>query len=85
MLFDDYTEFNFTGNIFKKFQSGFGRVKKVYYHQINSIQKRVATEVVNGNIEFELPGMAASAFSQNENLISYLPKYHDEVEKFMIL
>ena len=80
-VFEDYIEFNFTGNIVKKFQSGFGGVKKVYYHQINSIQKRDATEVVNGSIEFELPGMAASAFSQNENLISYLPKYQDEAEK----
>ena len=36
---------------------------------------------MNGTIEFELPGMAASAFSQNENLITYLPKYQEEAEK----
>ena len=61
--------------------SGFGGVKKVYYHQINSIQKRDATDVVNGTIEFELPGMAASRFSQNENLLTYLPKYQEEANK----
>lgn len=34
--------------------------------------------MVNGTIEFELPGMAASRFSQNENLLTYLPKYQEE-------
>ena len=80
-IYEEYIEFNFTGNIVKKFQSGFGGVKKVYYNQINSIQKRDATDVINGSIEFELPGMAASSFSQNENLISYLPKYQEEADK----
>lgn len=80
-IFDDYIEFDFSGGPVKKYMSAFGGVKKVYYHQINSIQKRDATEVVNGTIEFELPGMSASAFSQNENLITYLPKYQDEANK----
>lgn len=80
-VYEDYIEFDFSGSAVKKYMSGFGGVKKVYYHQINSIQKRDATDVVNGTIEFELPGMAASAFSQNENLISYLPKYQEEAEK----
>lgn len=80
-IYDDYIEFDFSGGAVKKYMSGFGGVKKVYYHQINSIQKRDATEIVNGTIEFELPGMAASAFSQNENLITYLPKYQEEAEK----
>lgn len=80
-IFEDYIEFNFSGSAVKKYMSGFGGVKKVYYHQINSIQKRNATDLVNGTIEFELPGMAASAFSQNENLITYLPKYQEEAEK----
>jgi len=80
-IYEDYIEFNFTGGAVKKYMSAFGGVKKVYYNQINSIQKRDATEVVNGTIEFELPGMSASAFSQNENLITYLPKYQDEADK----
>ena len=80
-IYEDYIEFNFTGGKVKKYMSAFGGVKKVYYNQINSIQKRDATEVINGTIEFELPGMSASAFSQNENLITYLPKYQDEADK----
>ena len=80
-VYEDYIEFDFSGSAVKKYMSGFGGVKKVYCPQINSIQKRDATDVVNGTIEFELPGMAASAFSQNENLISYLPKYQEEAEK----
>ena len=80
-IFEDYIEFDFSGSAMKKYMSGFGGVKKVYYHQINSIQKRDATDMVNGTIEFELPGMAASAFSQNENLITFLPKYQDEANK----
>jgi uncharacterized membrane protein YvbJ len=80
-IFEDYIEFDFSGGPVKKYISAFGGVKKVYYHQINSIQKRDATEVVNGTIEFELPGMSASAFSQNENLITFLPKYQDEANK----
>ena len=80
-IYEDYIEFNFTGGAIKKLQSGFGGVKKVYYHQINSIQKRDANDIVNGTIEFELPGMAASRFSENENLITYLPKYQEEVDK----
>jgi len=80
-IYEDYIEFNFTGGAVKKYMSAFGGVKKVYYNQINSIQKRDATEVINGTIEFELPGMSASAFSQNENLITYLPKYQDEADK----
>ena len=80
-IYEDYIEFNFTGGAVKKYMSGFGGVKKVYYHQINSIQKRDATDMVNGTIEFELPGMSASAFSQNENLITYLPKYQEEADK----
>lgn len=80
-VFEDYIELNFTGNFMKKWQSSGGGVKKVYYHQINSIQKRDATDLVNGTIEFELPGMAATAFNSSENLITYLPKYQDEVNK----
>ena len=80
-IFEDYIEFDFSGSAVKKYMSGFGGVKKVYYHQINSIQKRDATDMVNGTIEFELPGMAASAFSQNENLITFLPKYQDEANR----
>ena len=80
-IFEDYIEFDFTGGKVKKYLSAFGGVKKVYYNQINSIQKRDATEVVNGTIEFELPGMAASRYSVNENLITYLPKYQEEAEK----
>jgi hypothetical protein len=80
-IFEDYIEFDFSGSAMKKYMSGWGGVKKVYYHQINSIQKRDATDLVNGTIEFELPGMAASKFSQNENMITYLPKYQEEAEK----
>ena len=80
-IYEDYIEFNFSGSAVKKYMSGFGGVKKVYYNQINSIQKRDATDMVNGTIEFELPGMAASAFSQNENLITFLPKYQEEADR----
>jgi len=80
-IFEDYIEFDFSGGPVKKYLSRFGGVKKVYYHQINSIQKRDATEVINGTIEFELPGMAASAYTKNENLITFLPKYQDEADK----
>lgn len=80
-VYEDFIELNFTGNAIKKLQSGWGGVKKVYYHQINSIQKRDATKMVNGTIEFELPGMAASSWVGSENLITYLPKYQEEVNK----
>lgn len=80
-IYEDYIEFDFSGSAVKKYMSSFGGVKKVYYHQINSIQKRDATDMINGTIEFELPGMAASAFSQSENLITYLPKYQEEADK----
>ena len=81
-VFEDYVEFDFSGSGIKKWQSGFGGVKKVYFHQINSIQKRDATELVNGTLEFELPGMATSKWGPtSENLITYLPKYQDEVNK----
>lgn len=80
-IFEDYIQFDFSGSAVKKYMSAFGGIKKVYYHQINSIQKRDATDIVNGTIEFELPGMSASAFSQNENLITYLPKYQEEADK----
>ena len=80
-VFEDYIEFNFTGGAIKKYVSGLGGVKKVYYHQINSIQKRDATELVNGTIEFELPAMAKTRYAPSENLITYLPKYQDEVNK----
>ena len=39
-IYDDYIEFDFTGGKVKKYLSAFGGVKKVYYNQINSIQKR---------------------------------------------
>lgn len=80
-IFEEYIEFNFSGSAMKKYMSAFGGVKKVYYNQINSIQKRDATDMVNGTIEFELPGMAASAFSQSENMITFLPKYQEEANR----
>lgn len=54
-VFEDYIELDFTGNIVKQFLSNLGGVKKIYYYQITSIQKRDATVNILGSIEFEVP------------------------------
>ena len=71
-VFEDYIQLDFTGNMVKKLVSGLGGVKKVYYYQINSIQKRDATKMVRGTIEFELPGMAR---------VIYEEMYQSEVDR----
>ena len=81
-IFEDYIELNFMGNLFKKYVSGWGGEKKIYYYQINSIQKRDATKYINGSLEFELPGMVrARGMGKNENVIHYELKFQNEVDR----
>ena len=81
-VFEDYIQLDFTGNMVKKLVSGLGGVKKVYYYQINSIQKRDATKMVRGSIEFELPGMARAPLrGPRENLVIYEEMYQNEVDR----
>lgn len=60
-----------------------GGVKKIYYPQINSIQKRDAGNIVLGSIEFEVPGMSYSGRGggKSENIIHYEYYYQDEADK----
>lgn len=81
-IFEDYIQLDFTGNMVKKLVSGLGGVKKVYYYQINSIQKRDATNMVRGTIEFELPGMARVPLrGPRENVVIYEAMYQNEVDR----
>lgn len=82
-IFDDFIQLDFTGSALKKYLSAFGGVKKIYYPQINSIQKRDAGSVLLGSIEFEVPGMSYSGRGrgQSENVIHYELYYQEEVDK----
>lgn len=81
-VFEDFIQLDFTGNMVKKLISGLGGVKKVYYYQINSIQKRDATKMVRGTIEFELPGMARVPLrGPRENVVIYEEMYQNEVDR----
>ncbi|WP_069592613.1 zinc-ribbon domain-containing protein [Methanosphaera sp. WGK6] len=80
--YEDYLEFDFTEDYFKKITSRWGGVKKIYYHQINSIQKRDAGSLANGSLEFEVQGNVRGKQQRignfNENLVHYYKKYEAE-------
>lgn len=80
-VFSEYIEFDFTEGVIKKYLSYLGGVKRVYYHQINSIQKRDANNFILGSIEFEMPGIVKSRniWDNDENVIHYATYYQDEV------
>ncbi len=81
-VFEDYIQLDFTGNLLKQFLSNLGGVKKIYYYQINSIQKRDATINILGSIEFEVPGMAQSRrYGKSENVVHYHTKFQNEVDR----
>ena len=82
-IFDEYIQLDFTGNYIKKYLSRLGGVKKIYYPQINSIQKRDAGNFILGSIEFEVPGMSYSGIGKGkkENIIHYEYYYQDEIDK----
>lgn len=80
-VFPEYIELNFTGSLMKKWLSHMGGVKRIYYHQINSIQKRDVGTFTTGTLEFELPGIVRSReYSQanTENVIHYDKKWQEE-------
>lgn len=80
-VYDDYVELDFTGNVIKKFVSGMGGVKRIYHHQILSIQKRDAGNALLGSIEFEVSGMSKSRRDgKNENVVHYEKEYQDEID-----
>ena len=76
-VFEDYIELDFSKTLFKKALSHWGGVKRIYYHQINTIQVRDGNKLLNGTIEFELPRMSngRSKLSQPENVIHYTYNY----------
>ena len=82
-IFDEYIQLDFTGSALKQYLSRMGGVKKIYYPQINSIQKRDAGNIVLGSIEFEVPGMSYSGRGggKSENIIHYEYYYQDEADK----
>ena len=81
-IFEDYIELNFTGNLLKKYISRWGGIKKIYYYQINSLQKRDASNVITGSIEFEVPGMSqARGLTRNENVVHYEKKWQNEIDR----
>jgi len=72
--YNDYIELDFTGSLTKKWLSNWGGVKRIYYHQINSIQKRDPSRLLNGSLEFELPGLVRSretSYDNTENVIHF--------------
>lgn len=81
-VFEDHVEFDFTKDALKELLSGFGGVKKIYYAQMSSLQKRDATMSVLGTLEFEVPGMAQSGrYGRNENVIHYTTYYQNEANR----
>lgn len=83
-IYEEYIEFNFTGSLLKKALSHMGGIKKLYYYQINGIQKRDAGSTILGSLEFEVPGMSMSREvwgTRNENVIHYSKMYQEEVDK----
>lgn len=81
-VFEDYIELDFTGNPLKQFLSKLGGVKRIYYNQIHSIQKRDATINILGSIEFEVPGMAQSRqYGKSENVVHYRTFYQNEIDR----
>lgn len=83
-VFPDYIELNFTGSLMKKWLSHMGGVKRIYYHHINSIQKRDVGSFTTGTLEFELPGIVRSGEagqSNTENVIHYNRKWQEEANK----
>ena len=83
-VFPDYIELNFTGSLMKKWLSHMGGVKRIYYHQINSIQKRDVGSFTTGTLEFELPGIVRSREynqSNTENVIHYDKQWQEEANK----
>lgn len=82
-IFDEYIQLDFTGSALKQYLSRMGGVKKIYYPQINSIQKRDAGNVILGSIEFEVPGMSYSGRGEgkSENIIHYEYYYQEEADK----
>jgi len=83
-VFPDYIELNFTGSLMKKWLSHMGGVKRIYYHQINSIQKRDVGSFTTGTLEFELPGIVRSreaSQAKSENVIHFDRKWQEEADK----
>ncbi len=82
-IFDEYIQLDFTGSLVKQYLSKMGGVKKIYYPQINSIQKRDAGNFIMGSIEFEVPGMSYSGIGggKSENIIHYDYYYQEEANK----
>lgn len=83
-VFPEYIELNFTGSLMKQWLSHMGGVKRIYYHQINSIQKRDVGTFTTGTLEFELPGIVRSreySQSNTENVIHYDRQWQEEANK----
>lgn len=82
-IFDEFIQLDFTGSAVKKYLSRLGGIKRIYYPQINSIQKRDVSDVILGSIEFELPGMTYSGRGggKKENVIHYDYYYQEEADK----
>ena len=83
-IFPEYIELNFTGSLMKKWLSHMGGVKRIYYHQINSIQKRDVGNFTTGTLEFELPGIVRSreyGQANTENVIHYDKQWQEEANK----
>lgn len=81
-IFEEFIELDFTKDALQELLSDFGGVKRIYYTQITSIQKRDATINLLGTIEFEVPGMAqAGRFGAKENVIHYSTKYQNEADR----
>ena len=82
-IFDEFIQLDFTGSMLKQYLSRMGGVKKIYYPQINSIQKRDAGNLTTGTLEFEVPGMSYSGRGggKSENVIHYEYYYQEEADK----
>lgn len=82
-IFDEFIQLDFTVSTVKKYLSKMGGIKRIYYPQINSIQKRDAGSAILGSIEFELPGMVYSGWDRgkSENIIHYEYYYQEEADK----
>lgn len=82
-IFDEFIQLDFTGSMLKQYLSRMGGIKKIYYPQINSIQKRDAGDFILGSLEFEVPGMSysGSGGGKSENIIHYSYYYQEEADK----
>lgn len=81
-MHNDYVEFNYTEGVLKKLMSNWSGVKKIYYNQILSIQKRNVNTVINGSIKLEVQGSVKNHSKKfNENLIHYVVKYQNEADE----